>query len=420
MSPRISLRESIAVATCALLGTAAPSARADEFDASLLYWTEGSRVSVNEGVFNFRKSLPGEMFLELNLVVDVMTGASHNGATRSNEVQTFTRPSGRGGYVILPGQTPVDDTFQDNRVAARARLGGAVGRNGTGTAGIHYSQEYDYRSRGVNISYAHDFNRRNTTVALGLAFSWDTALPEGGIPVPFASMRPPGETPPRRSSSDDKYITDLLIGVTQVVNRSTLMRVNYSLNYGDGYHTDPFKIITVAETAAGPAEGDPADYVFENRPRTRTRHAIYGLVKSHFARNVLDLSYRFMRDDWGVRSHTGEARYRAHVGARRYIEPQYRFYRQSATDFYVSFLRDDTPFPEFASGDLRLGAFDAHTVAVKGGITINPGNELNLRIGYYLQIGDSSPPGAFGSLSAVDLFPTVGAYIIQVGYSSRF
>jgi len=203
-----------------------------------------------------------------------------------------------------------------------------------------------------------------------------------------------------------------------VLNRSTLLRVNYSLNYASGYHTDPFKLLSVVDTAPGPAQGDPVDYVFEHRPDTRLRHSVYGAFRHHFTRDVIDLSYRFMTDDWGVDSHTAEVRHRLQFSGRRYIEPQYRFYTQTATDFYSVFLRNDAATPEFASADLRLAPFDAHTIALKAGKAIGEIHEVNLRIGYYKQLGDRSPPEAFGNLRSLNLFPVVGAYMIQVGYTA--
>ena len=53
---------------------------------------------------------------------------------------------------------------------------------------------------------------------------------------------------------------------------------------------------------------------------------------------MLDLSYRYGTDDWGIDSHTVEARYRLRLGGAAYIEPQLRWYKQGAADFYRLFL----------------------------------------------------------------------------------
>jgi hypothetical protein len=201
-----------------------------EFDASLLYYSEGSRVTVNETVLNLRKALAGERVFSLGFAVDVMTGASANGAIPSRAPQTFTRPSGLGGYVVLPGATPMDDTFQDNRVAVTAGLETPLGRRSTAAVDAHYSIEYDYTSAGGSATVTRDFNKRNTTLAAGGAFSYDVLSPEGGTPVPFASMLPAGERQARADRVDAKIVGDLLVGVTQVIDRSTIARFNYTLS----------------------------------------------------------------------------------------------------------------------------------------------------------------------------------------------
>ncbi len=402
-----------------LVGSSLPSpVDATEYDASMMYYTEGYRVSVNEGVFNARHHLGDSRFINMTFTYDIMTGASPNGALASLNPQTFTRASGKGGYVIRPEALPLDDTFQDNRVAAAASIESPISRNLLGVLGAHVSMEYDYFSAGANARFVRDFNKRNTSLAASAAIAWDVLSPEGGVPTPFSSMQAPGDAINRMGDTDQKSIADFLIGITQVINRSTLARLNYGLSYSSGYHTDPYKLVTVANTTLGAAYGDPVDYLFERRPDTRLRQTVYGIVKHHLSRDVIEASYRYGHDDWGVQSHTVEARYRWQSRGGRYLQPQWRYYHQRASDHSRYFLRDDEPIPEFATADYRLGNLSASTVSLKYGMLAGDVHEVNIRIGYYRQMGDSSPPEAFGSLQQVDLFPRVDAWIIQIGYSA--
>ena len=51
------------------------------------------------------------------------------------------------------------------------------------------------------------------------------------------------------------------------------------------------------------------------------------------------LSLRYMSDDWGVRSDTAQLHLRWSLSNRdRYIEPTFRWYRQTAADFYTPFI----------------------------------------------------------------------------------
>jgi hypothetical protein len=82
---------------------------------------------------------------------------------------------------------------------------------------------------------------------------------------------------------------------------------------------------------------------------------------------VLDLSYRYMTDDWEIDSHTVDLRFRWPLGDRSYVEPHIRYYSQSEAEFYRSSLIDGEALPEYASADYRLGNFDAVTVGAKYG-----------------------------------------------------
>lgn len=418
MTAKTSIREGLAAATCALIGLNAPApVDATELETSVLVYTEpGGRLNVFESATRFRRSLDGEKILTTRLTVDIMTGASPNGATPSAQPQTFTRPSGKGSYVVRPGETPLDDTFQDNRVGIGVDLELPLGRLTRLSFGGQGSVEYDYISSGGNAAITHDFNKRNTQITLALSASQDDLHPEGAPPVPFASMQPAQTQPIRQGGTKDKTVFDGVIGINHIVSRRAIIRVNYALNRTTGYLTDPFKLISVIDGTTGANQGEALDYVFENRPDSRTKHSIYTAAKYHLSRDVVDVSYRYMQDDWEIRSHTAELRYRWDYAPRQHLQPQFRYYHQSAADFYVHSLVDAAPTPRFASADYRLGKFDAFTFALKYGIQRNNGQFINLRFGYYVQLGDRSPPDAIGAQRGLDLFPTVHALTGQVSY----
>ena len=134
-------------------------------------------------------------------------------------------------------------------------------------------------------------------------------------------------------------------------------------------------------------------------------------------RDIIDLSYRYMTDDWSIGSHTVEANYRWMLRPDRFLQPNLRLYRQSAAEFYSRWLLDSQTLPKYVTADYRLGEFDAWTVGLRFGQTVRPGQDFVLRVEYYWQFGDSSPPGAPGALANFDLFPTVDAWIVNAGYS---
>lgn len=418
------IREGLALAACSLVGAAA-GGRAAGLESAVMVYAEPNRVSGLESVLQGRKGIGPDRVLSFRLVFDTLTGASANGATPSARIQTFTRPSGHGGYSVAAGKTPLDDTFQDTRIAVSGGLETPLGRALRGTFGASVSSEYDYRSFGGSAIVTRDLFSHNTTLSAGLSASHDIISPVGGAPVPLSVMSPPsggGEDEDREEEEeggDDhtKNVTDGLLGVTQVLDPNTWLQLNYSVSHSSGYQTDPYKIVSVIQSTPGTGEGEPLRYLHERRPHARTKQSWYAEGRHHFVKDVVGLSYRYFWDDWGVRSHTGEMHYRWQPRAAWYLEPHVRAYVQSEADFYRRFIRDDEAVPAEVSADYRLGAFHAETFGLRAGHTAGLGGEVSCRVEYYVQTGDGSPPEAFGSLRSFDLFPTVDAVIAQVGYS---
>ncbi|MCG8610632.1 MAG: DUF3570 domain-containing protein [Pseudomonadales bacterium] len=439
----------LAAATCALLGQASSATAkgvAGEWDvdtAVLFYSETNNRVQAAEPVVSLTRNFDGERTLNVKLVADTLTGASPNGATPSNEVQTFTRPSGEGNYTVNAGEDPLDDTFHDTRGAGTLTWSAPINRDWRYNAGVYGSMEYDYTSFGVNGGVSRYLNNKNTTINAGLSLSLDTISPEGDIPIGLSQMALPTNVTDaefkqafaasRDSDSDSKTIIDILAGVTQVINRRTIMQFNYALSLSDGYQTDPFKIVSVIDTNPGENYGGNLKdnngnngkngnniYLYEKRPDSRFKHVLYWQTKYMFDNgDVLDGSYRFMLDDWGINSHTVDVRYRWNLG-KSYLEPHVRYYLQSEADFYQRYLtstdyNQGTPTVSELSADYRLGELSSATLGLKWGYQFSEDRELSIRAEYMKQ--SNSGDSGVGLLASQDLYPDTDAFWLQVGFN---
>ncbi|WP_158972606.1 DUF3570 domain-containing protein [Paraglaciecola sp. L3A3] len=417
----------LATATCALLGIA-PTAQAEEpvweMDTALLYYGETDRVTAVEGVFSAKKDFGDEHIFSGKLVLDTLTGASATGAVPQSDVQTFTRPSGNGQYQIAAGETPLDDTFKDTRVQVEAQWTQPIWQEYRVSSGVHLSKEYDYLSLAANGSLARDFNQKNTTISAGLSLAFDSIDPEGGRPIAFSEMvidqgqfvnedayRAAFDAT-RQNDSDNKTTIDLLFGVTQVINRKMLMQFNYGFSVSDGYHTDPFKVLSLVDLM-----GNTQGLLHENRPDKRTRHSVYWQTKYATSIGVSDVSYRYATDDWDINSHTIDTRFRINLSNNTYIQPHFRYYQQSAADLYRPFLMEGNELPTYASADYRLGEMTAYTLGFKYGLAMSDGNELAFRLEYYQQNPENSGFDIPTGLEQQDLYPSLSAIIAQVSYS---
>jgi hypothetical protein len=427
----------LAAAACGLLGAAAPSrsmaadpeSRWDIDSAFLFYGESDGRVQDLSLSAIATRDFGDERKMSLDLSVDTLTGASPSGAVASDSVQTFTSPSGRSTYETTAGEVPLDSSFHDTRVALSASWSQPLARLYTWNAGLGLSHEFDYQHLGANVGVTRDFNERNTTLGLALAYGKDRLNPVGGVPLPFAQMgdvvdeeqSPSG----RGADNEDKDVLDLLLGVTQVLGRHTLLRLNYSYSDSSGYLTDPYKILSVvdpltgapiARTPAPGEEGPGGVYLFERRPDSRRKQGVYAELRRDFGGRTLNLSYRFSTDDWEVDSNTLEARFRMPMGESAYLEPHLRYYTQTAASFYRYSLADGAPLPEYASADARLADMDAYTIGLKYARKTAGGNEWSTRLEFYRQTATAPRDTLLASQAGNTLMPDFNAVILQFGY----
>ena len=417
----------ISLAACALLQvTAAQAADSDwDIDTAFLYYSEGDgRVQALEPAFYAGKELGDGERIDLRLVIDSLTGATPNGAHASTVAQTFTTPSGNASYTAAAGETPLDDTFLDTRVALGADWTLPVNRLSRVKLGLNTSVEYDYVSLGVSGTYIQDLNNKNTTLTAGVAFNNDTYSPEGGIPLALSPMRTPGATN-RVGADDTKTITDFIFGVTQVVNRNTLIELNYSYGMSDGYLTDPFKIVSVVDpltglpdnSVLGAIDATNLPYVYEKRPDSRQRNSLFFRTAYHLTEDVMHFSYRYFWDDWGITSNTFDFKYRYELG-NSYLQPHVRYYMQDAADFYrhnlvqgVDVAASGAVLVPEVSSDSRLSKFTTSTVGLKYGYALSKNSELSVRGEFMSQTFDD------GNVRAGEETPDLDAIILNLGYS---
>ena len=423
---KLSIANQLAVAATTLMGTgvnAESAADEWEFVGSILAYDETDRVSAVEAILSAEKSYGDTAKLTYKVVLDTLTGASANGAIEQQNIQTFTRPSGRGQYTINALNTPLDDTFKDTRAQFNVSWTDALTADSRYTLGSNLSREYDYISLSVNGEIARDFDRKNTTLSLGASFSSDSIDPEGGRPLALSSM----VIDKGQFSSGDDYwnafnatriegdgdldTAELLVGWTQVVNRRMIMQFNYSYADVSGYLTDPFKLLSVIDNNA-----ETQDVVYENRPDSRAQHTLFGMAKYHLEKSVVDFSYRYLTDDWDIDSHTIDFKWHLFAADNSFWEPHIRFYQQSAAEFYQPYLVVGDLLPSVASADYRLGEMTTMTLGLKYGFTLNGGNKAEIRAEYYRQEPKADGAEAVSAASQLELYPELDAFALQFTY----
>jgi hypothetical protein len=421
-------RRRLMAASCALLSAGA--ARSQEariapagsglledwsVDSALAYYHEDGRVQAIEPVVNISKVFADGESLNFNATFDALSGASPNGALPSHSPQTFTGPSGKTShaYTIAPGQLPADPHYSDARFAAGGNWTTPLTRVDELTIGGKFSVEDDFVSGTIDASIAHDFNHKNTTLSFGLYNEYDSLHPVGNTPVPGSEV-----ASVVRTGGKSKDGVGALLGITQVMTRTWLSEFNLSVDRFTGYLNDPYKITSIIDSA-----GNTAGYEYESRPDQRTRKSAYWENRVAWSSQLSTaLSLRYMSDDWAVRSDTAQLHLRWSWSNReQYIEPTFRWYRQTAADFYTPFiLATATQNAGFESADSRLGAFHALTYGVKysrklPGLGNRAESEFSVRAEYYQQTFNEQVPVPAG-LQGLELYPGLKAVLVQLGY----
>ena len=421
------IRKLLKVATSCLLGASSLAQAEEGFfsgwetDIAVLGYSEVDRVSAFEPAISTKKTFDDESILGFKLVVDTLTGASPSGASPSNEVQTFTRPSGNGDYQTAPGETPLDDTFHDTRISFSTSYQHDLNRMDKLIWGGNVSKEFDFFASGLSLTYLHDFNNRLNTFSIGLGGEYDIINAQGDSPIPLSQMQAVGEVQPKGDSTESRFLGELVLGLTHVISRDTIAQFNYGFGQSSGYHNDPYKVTSVVNDTTGEAvAGDTLSgtYLYDSRPDSRTKHSFYGQLKHSFGQDSIDVSYRYMFDDWGVDSHTFDLAYRFNFDG-WYIQPRARYYTQSAADFYRHSITESqvTNIGEYLSSDYRLAEMWSSTIGFKIGFKTPDGNKNSVRLEYYHQDGDKSPSDAVGIQRNYELFPSLDALIVQYTYS---
>ena len=233
---------------------------------------------------------------------------------------------------------------------------------------LSHSEEDDYISRGFALSDVWELNQKNTTFTYGINYLDDM------VSVP-------------QSNDESKHGYDLFSGVSQIIDKNTILSANLALGYSDGYLNDPYKIVqrtesfSIPDGLGGTIEVPVTNIYKENRPGSRFRQVLQLEGRHYFepAKGALDVMMRLSNDDFGVFSQTAQIEWRQSVGDHFQVVPFFRYYHQTDADFFTNTIdginvenpsSPDAGGPNY-SADYRLSSFDAVSTGLRLGYRFN-------------------------------------------------
>lgn len=294
----------------------APGVNPWQFDASHLEYSEsGGRMNVRVNQASAIVPVGDAFQLKANGIQDVVSGASPQ----------FNAP-GPGGK---PQQVLTGASVRDRRNAGDL---GATAFFGDSDATLHlgHSKENDYKSTWTSIEAHHDFNRKNTTLAAGFAFS-DDGVSSHDAPNDFRT----------------RIKRDFFLGVTQLIDERSLAQVSLAYSYSGGFLSDPYKLVFVQSGGLIP----------DARPDRRRQLAATAKYVTFLPSidTALHVTGNLSSDNWGIQSGSLEVQLKKELPAEWLVNAGARYYTQSSADFYAPLLQDEPAGAH--SSDYRLAGF---------------------------------------------------------------
>ncbi len=409
MKKHESIRKRLGLAICALAANPAAAAEGDRavendwvIDSSILRYSEDGRVDVNKAILTVDGNVSNTDNVKVDIVFDSLTGATPTGAVNTpSTMVTFTSTSGGvSGTASNGGAIELAD-FDDTRLAVGLDWERTASRRLRHNFGTNLSVENDWRSFGASYELAKDSKSKRNTYNVGISYTNDEIFQiGGGTPEGLSAV---GPQPFLGDGSRNTF--DLLAGISRALNRRTVGQFTLTAGFSDGYHNDPYKVISQIDSD----RELEVDRFFEQRPEERTRYTLFGKIVHRLSndRDTANFSYRFYDDDWEITSHTIDLKYRRDIGRGKFFEPHFRVYHQSAAFFYSNSL-EPGDLPEYASADSRLDEFTGFTIGIKYGMPLGKKGKFRVRAEY---IDQSFEEAQFDELTAT---------LFQLSYQKAF
>jgi hypothetical protein len=313
-SPR-RISRTTACASIALLATGvAHGAVLPDDRADVLYHRyDGGGVTIDGPSVLLRKKFAEKYSVSANYYMDMVSSASIDVMTTASPY-TEERTQGSLAFDLLHGKTQYSVSYT-------------------------LSDESDYTANTASFDLTQDVFGDLATVSFGFSQGWDEVRKNGDNAFE--------ETVDRRSYR---------FGLQLIVTPRLMTGLNYEAITDEGFLNNPYRSVRyLDETSARGFAFQPELY-----PHTRTSNAV-SINARYFLphRAAVHGEYRYFTDTWGIDANTASIGYTHPWGKRWIFEAGYRWYDQSAADFYSDlFPRADAQ--NFLARDKELSTFTSH------------------------------------------------------------
>lgn len=241
--------------------------------------------------------------------------------------------------------------------------------------GVSMSNEFDYSSKGANISFSKKTNNKSGEFTA----KFQTYLDQVSLVLP-TELRPTsgGREHDYATTSRNTFAGSL--SYSQIINQRLQVMFLADVVQQQGYLGLPFHRVYFADASVHQ----------ENLPSSRLKIPV-GVRANYFLGDkfIVRAYYRFYKDDWGLTAHTADIEVPIKITPFLSVSPFYRFYTQTAIKYFAPYKQYDAQ-DQYYTSNYDLSKFNSSFLGAgiriappKGILGIQNFGMIELRYGHY-------------------------------------
>ena len=312
-------------------------------------------------------------------VLTIDAGISAYTSASSSNVNPFDGRGPADPFVASSGESFADVWSNVNLYYSHS----SDDRNSVINGKVSFSKEYDYSSVGFGGGFTKLFNQKNTELSLSAnAFidRWELIYPselrgsgQGGgdddednfnIDGHTVTGATPYSTSFTPLSSDARQSYSLGLGLSQILSKRLQGTLAIDVIVQKGQLSTPFQRVYFADVGDSFIENFHLADDIERLPSSRFKTAVGGRLNYYINERLSARTFfRYYWDDWGITSYTASIEIPIKVTDQFTIYPSYRYYHQSAADYFSPYnqnLSTDT----YYTSDYDLSTYNANQIGI--------------------------------------------------------
>ena len=278
---------------------------------------DGGGLEVNGPSILVRKGFKDKVSVWANYYVDMITSASIDVVSTASEYEE-ERTETSVGVDYLYGKTSMGFSYTN-------------------------SEESDYTADSMSFGISQDFFGDLSNIGISYSRGKD-------------EVRRNGDDTFAEETERQGYRVDF----SQIVTKNMIVSLNYEAITDEGFLNNPYRQVRFLD----PGASRGYSYEAELYPRTRTSDAIAIRAMYYLPyRASLKAEFRTFSDSWGIKASNAEIAYTHPFDFGLTVEAKYRYYSQTAADFY-SDLFSRSQEQNFLARDKELSTFATQTLGV--------------------------------------------------------